>query len=309
MVNSNNKVLISGSTGFVGQNLISYFKREHIIVRTIGRTHADYSWEDVAIIPNGLDAYIHLAGKAHDVKNTSHAEEYFKVNTDLTIKLFNHFLDSDAKTFIYISSVKAAADVVDEVLTEESKASPQTPYGQSKRKAEEYMLSMKLPQYKRVIILRPCMIHGPGNKGNLNLLYQFVAKGIPYPFGAFDNERSFLTVENLSFTIKQFVLRSDLENGIYNVSDDTYLSSKRLIELISEELGRKPKIWSFNAAIIRLVGRFGDLLKLPINSHRIDKLTEDYRVSNAKLKKALGIKEMPISAEDGMRQTLVSFKS
>src|SRR5690606_1547157 len=119
------------------------------------------------------------------------------------------FLKRDAEVFIYMSSVKAAADTVDGILTEEKQPNPKTPYGQSKRKAEEYLLNATLPEGKRVYILRPCMIHGPGNKGNLNLLYKFVQKGIPYPLAAFENRRSFLSIDNLNFVILQLLQNAE----------------------------------------------------------------------------------------------------
>src|SRR5690606_34845970 len=136
------------------------------------------------------DAIIHLAGKAHDTANTSLAEEYFIINRDLTIALFNEFLKSDIKDFFFFSSVKAVADTVDGVLYEDVLPKAITPYGQSKVEAEAYLLSQKLPEGKRLFIIRPCMIHGPGNKGNLNLLYKLVEKGIPWPLAAFENQRS-----------------------------------------------------------------------------------------------------------------------
>src|SRR5690606_19547965 len=134
--------------------------------------------------------------------------------------------DEGAKTFIFISSVKAAKDVVNGVLTEDVACDPVTPYGRSKRKAEEYILS-KLLSDKKVYILRPCMIHGPGNKGNLNLLFSFAKKGLPYPLAAFDNQRSFLSVDNLTFVIVR-LLEKPVPSGIYHLSDDGTFSTNEL---------------------------------------------------------------------------------
>ena len=186
-------------------------------------------------------AIIHLAGKAHDTSNTSAVEEYFKINRDLTIQLFNEFLKSDIRDFIYFSSVKAVADTVEGILVEETEANPLTPYGKSKLEAEDFLLSQILPADKRLFIIRPCMIHGPGNKGNLNLLYKVVEKGLPWPLASFNNKRSFLSIDNLSFLINQILINDQIESGIYNFSDDDSLSTNDLIEVISESLSRKPK--------------------------------------------------------------------
>jgi len=85
--------------------------------------------------------------------------------------------------------------------------------------AEQYILSQPIPEGKRVYILRPCMIHGPGNKGNLNLLYSLVTKGFPWPLGLFENSRSYLSIENLCFIIKELIDREDIPSGVYNVAN------------------------------------------------------------------------------------------
>ena len=89
-------------------------------------------------------------------------------------------------------------------------------------KQKTYILSKEIPKGKRVYILRPCMIHGPGNKGNLNLLYQLVSKGLPWPLGGFQNQRSFLSVENLCFVIKELLENESIPSGVYQVADDEH---------------------------------------------------------------------------------------
>lgn len=291
-----NSLILSGATGFVGANLIKCFKGEYKIIR--------YRKDSPLVINQAI--FIHLAGKAHDLKNTSTPEEYYQVNTELTKFLFDAFLVSEAKAFIFLSSVKAVADEVEGKLTEEYIPNPITHYGKSKLLAEQYILSKPIPPGKRVIILRPCMIHGPGNKGNLNLLYALVSKGLPWPLGSFANSRSYLSIENLCFIIKELIDREDIPSGIYNVADDAPLCTNEVIKLIAESKGRKASIWNINKSLIKVLVRFGDLLKLPLNSERLQKLTESYVVSNDKIKSALG-KSLPISSKDGLRATFKSF--
>ena len=150
------------------------------------------------------------------------------------------------------------------------------------------------------------MIHGPGNKGNLNLLYQVVRKGIPYPLGAFENRRSFTSVDNLSFVIEQLI-RKDIPTGIYNVGDDETLSTNELIALMANMLDKPNITWNWNKSLIQFCAKIGTVFHLPLNTERLQKLTENYVVSNAKLKLALGIEKMPVRAEDGLRKTVGSF--
>ncbi|PWK21420.1 nucleoside-diphosphate-sugar epimerase [Arcicella aurantiaca] len=297
-------IIVTGSSGFIGINLSKYFSKFYeFSLKTINKKQLI----DLTSIEKKYNAhtFIHLIGKAHDLKCISNPQEYYEVNTELTKKVFDAFLDSDAKVFITLSSVKAVADTSEQILTEDFIPNPLTHYGKSKRLAEEYILA-NLPKDKRVYILRPCMVHGEGNKGNLTLLYNFVKKGIPYPLGAYDNKRSFLSVENLCFVIKELIERNDISSGIYHVADDDPVATKDLIKLISEVTNKKILIWEIPKFIINLIAKIGDYLPLPLNTERVMKMTENYVVSNQKIKSALG-KNLPVSSEDGLRKTIESF--
>jgi nucleoside-diphosphate-sugar epimerase len=295
------KITITGSSGFAGTNLIQYLKDfdiQKLSLRYQTNQNIDLSKTDVVV---------HLAGKAHDLKKVSQPQDYYDANFELTKQLYDAFLKSEAQKFIFISSVKAAADSVEGVLTEEVEPKPLTHYGKSKLMAEEYILSQPLPAGKSYYILRPCMIHGHGNKGNLNLLYQIVKKGIPYPLAAFENKRSFLSIDNLCFVIKE-LLENDIPSGIYNLADDESISTNELVQEIASVLNIRPKLWKINPSLIRFIAKLGNQLKLPLNTERLNKLTESYRVSNHKIKTALR-KEFPVSAKEGLRITLESFKN
>ena len=328
------KILITGVHGFVGSNLVAYLSKENeiygldIIAPEKTGVVKTYSWDDLdAGLVTEVDAIIHLAGKAHDTKNQAAADVYFKVNRDLTIKIFDYFwAHPDIKKFVFFSTAKAAADKVEGVLTEDVVPSPLGPYGESKIAAEQYIqekfkefngskdqansqlsTSNSQRQAKSVYIFRPCMIHGPGNKGNLNLLYNVVRKGIPWPLGAFENRRTFTSVENICFAVNG-VLTKDVESGIYNMGDDVALSTNELIEEICKSLGKKAHIWRLPKGLMNGVAKIGGALHLPLDPERLRKLTESYVSSNAKIKRALGVEKMPVDARVGLKVTLESFK-
>ena len=330
-------LLVTGIYGFVGSNLVAVLKGNcHFYGLDIVTFFKDgvlqtFSWRDIEptsfplqTLPQ-FDAIIHLAGKAHDTKNQSAAQSYFDINTGLTQKIFDFFLESSAKKFIFFSSVKAAADsVVGDMLTEDVIPAPVGPYGESKIRAEEYIKEhfafpavsscecspfreMTSVTEKQVYILRPCMIHGPGNKGNLNLLYNVVKKGIPWPLGDFENRRSFTSIDNLCYVIEG-LLNQDVPTGIYHMGDDEALSTNELIGIMCEAMGKKPHIWKMNKRVMEGCAGLGTLMHLPLNTERLRKLTENYVVSNAKIKAALGIDKLPVTAKEGLMKTIRSFE-
>lgn len=291
-------IYLTGSSGFVGRSFLDHFKNDATRISLRGKeSNID-----------GAEVVIHLAGKAHDLKNTSESREYYEVNSELTKKVYDAFLASEAKVFITLSSVKSIADEVEGLLTEDHCPNPITHYGKSKLLAEQYIFSKEIPEGKRVYVLRPCMIHGPGNKGNLNLLYKLVSKNIPWPLGAFGNKRSFCSIDNVMFIFKELIEREDIPSGIYNVADDEPLSTNELIRLIAQSQNRKPKVWKISRTLIEKLARIGDKLHLPLNSERLHKLTSSYVVSNAKIKTAIG-KPLPVSSREGLLKTFQSFNN
>ncbi|WP_194850517.1 NAD-dependent epimerase/dehydratase family protein [Nonlabens antarcticus] len=304
-----NKIIISGASGFVGQNLIPYLEGNGLNVIALSRESKvakTITYDGISIDNwNNASTFVHLAGKAHDLKKTSDDSAYFEVNRDLTIKLFNQFLKSDCSTFIFMSSVKAAADEVEGVLEESYIPDPQTPYGKSKREAEEYLLAQNLPHGKNLYILRPCMIHGSGNKGNLNLLYQVVKNGIPYPLGIYENKRSFLSIQNLNIIIAAFI-KQQPASGIYHIADDEPISTSDLIRLIGAVLKKKPMILNVPKPVMQGLSRLGGMLKAPFDTNALQKLTESYVVSNKKVKESLNITQ-PWDTIAGLKKTIESF--
>ena len=289
-------IFITGSSGFVGQNILKYFNS----------TYEFYRFSKNDEININQDVVLHFAGKAHDLKNISNTEEYYIVNTELTKQVFDNFLESNAKVFITLSSVKAVTDELDGELTEDHVPNPITHYGKSKLLAEQYIFGKEIPEGKRIYVLRPCMIHGPGNKGNLNLLYQIVSKGLPWPLGEFKNRRSFCSIDNLCFIISELIEVDHIPSGVYNIADDEPISTNELINIISVGLGKKLHIWNLPQSFIKSFSKLGDALRLPLNTERLTKLTETYVVSNVKIKKAIN-KSLPINTKDGLMKTFNSF--
>lgn len=306
-------VLITGVTGFLGTSLVNHLSSQEGYAlfghtRNPGQAREqfrDYPLEFIkecsreVLDQHNIHTVIHLAGIAHDLSNRYQESDYFAVNFQNTTDVYNAFRESKASKFIFLSSIKAAVDEASAPVGEEVDPVPVSIYGKSKLWAERYILD-HLSQDKYVYILRPCMVHGPGNKGNLNLLYKFVKTGLPYPLGAFQNSRSFLNIDNFNFIIDQLI-SGNISSGIYHLADEGTLSTRELIEVMSSALGKKQLILNIPPRIVRFLFGLYDKKKL-------QKLTEDMVVSNVKLVKSIG-KPLPVSIREGIRKTIRSFNT
>jgi nucleoside-diphosphate-sugar epimerase len=295
-------ISIIGSNGFVGKNLVNNLITSHD-VNEINIHYPKEKYNDI-----NSDIVIHLSGKSHDLLKVINEDDYYIVNTEFAKLVFDDFINSNARVFIIMSSVKAAADFVNSELTEEYLPNPKTHYGKSKLLAERYIQDKQIPIGKRIYILRPCMIHGPGNKGNLNLLYNIVIKGFPWPLGSFDNKRSFCSINNLCFIINELIQNDKIPSGVYNIADDEALSTNDLVRLIADSVSKKPFILNIPKFLVKSISKLGDVFKLPLNTERLNKLTETYIVSNKKIKNAIN-KPLPVSATEGLVKTFNSFNN
>ena len=186
-------IFLFGASGFLGSHLQSKLEGE-----VIGVNIRQQNWQEN--IPDDANVFINCIGKAHEHNGTATEHDFYFANYELVKVLFEEFLKSNAQIFIHISSIAAVEENErKEVLTENSVGNPQSHYGKSKKAAEEYLLKQSLPSGKKIFILRPTMIHGEGDKGNLTLLYKIISKGIPYPLGAFKNSRTFVQLIMLPF--------------------------------------------------------------------------------------------------------------
>ncbi|MGA6119755.1 NAD-dependent epimerase/dehydratase family protein [Sphingobacterium anhuiense] len=304
MIIGNMKVLIlGGKSGFIGQNidnqLGSTFDLEFLSMRNFDIMNKSFT----------ADCVINLVGKAHDHTGTAIESDYFHANVELAKKAFQIFISSSAKIFIHISSLAAIEELEsDKALSEKDECNPVSWYGKSKRAAEQWLLKQELPMHKKLIILRPPMVHGPGDKGNLGLLYKFISKGIPYPLASFDNHRSFISIDNFCYFIEQIIENNHkLATGIYHISDDEPLSTSEIIDVIKKVTGKHTRNLALPKVLVRGIAKIGDTIPIPLNTKRLKKLTSNLLVSNQNIKDVLAIKRLPLTAKKGLEITIRSL--
>ena len=139
-------VLITGYTGCVGRNLIAYNSKGNEFTQLLMSRIKMSSRKSISNSFKSVDAVVPLARKAHDLKGSSQVSDYYKVNYELTTELYDAFISSEAKKFIFVSSVKAAADSLECILSEDYSPDPKTHYGKSKLQAEQYIQNQLLPK-------------------------------------------------------------------------------------------------------------------------------------------------------------------
>ncbi len=305
-------ILITGICGYIGKNLVSYFNDLpnlkiyglDIKKAKIYGVKKIYSWDKLDKIGN-VDCVIHLAGLAHDLIGKTPLNEYISVNFGLTKQIFEWSMKAGVKKFIFFSSIKAVSDNPKSAINELEIKKPNTPYGISKSMAEDFLLNNN--KLEKLYILRPVMVYGPNSKGNLNKLYNFINMGYPWPFGSFQNKRSYCSIVNLNFILKNLIERNDIKEGIYNISDSDSISTNDLVRIIYQSLNLKPRIIKIPKFIIYLIFRFLGLFKKNYKQ-TFFKITGNYEVKNQKIKNEIG-KDLVISTKDALIDTFNEMKN
>lgn len=298
-----NRILLFGASGFIGSKIRANYSNTDIINLRLE------NWKDS--IPKNKAVWINSIGKAHERNGESTEQEYYFANCDVVKTIFFEFIKSESEVFIHISSIAALEELTrDKALSEEMSSNVNSVYGKSKLCAEQWLLEQNLPNNKKVIIVRPPMIHGEGDRGNLKVLYSFISRGLPYPLYSFDNKRSFLCIQNFLFFLDEIIKKKELlDSGVYHIADDEVISTTEIINIIQAvEMKQVFKI-NIPKYLIKGIARIGDFIPyFPLSSFKLLKLTSDLIVSNNKIKSILQIEKLPFSAQDGIFATISSYK-
>ena len=286
-------LLLTGSSGFVGSHLVNHLRSKfEIDALTTSDTKIkgvrnQYKWSEIGSIEGKYDVVIHMAGLAHDTQNNRLESEYFEVNEGLTKLLMANAERWSIQSFIYLSSIKAVVDsTADKIIDETMESTATHVYGRSKLSAEKAILKQDSNFSK--VILRPVMIYGKGQKGNLKTLEKWIRNGFVFPFGKWENKRSVLSINNLSYCIESIV-SNPISSGTYFIADDDPVSTVDILQYIGKGINKKVRFVGVPNSVIQ----FG-LKLLPKKLKSItDKVLGSLIVDNKKLKTALHIKQMP----------------
>ena len=314
------KVLLTGSTGFIGRYIVSNFgKNKNIELRistrkenfnvlgieevTIGDINSNTDWSKAL---KGIDSIIHLAGLAHEstMLNKLSLSDYKEINISGTLNLASQASKLGIKRFIFLSSIKVNGEKTfpKKPFTADDLPMPSTPYGISKYEAEKHLMEIANKSDIEVVIIRPVLVYGPGVKANFLSLMKWISKGLPLPFKNAENIRSLVSIQNLVDLIITCLIHPSAANQVFLVSDGETITLSSLVESISRDFGKKPFFLPFSSNFLKKVLSFFGFTDLS------EKLYGFLEVDILKTRKVLGW-EPKFSFDEALKETTKEFKN
>ncbi|MDG1687452.1 MAG: SDR family oxidoreductase [Gammaproteobacteria bacterium] len=313
-------ILVTGATGFVGQNLVGSLLMKNKPVRACVRSRYNKyiespllelfivkdleqiaSWEKSL---QDIEVVIHTAARVHimEDKEANPLAEFRKVNTEGTLNLARQAAEHGIRRFIFISSIKVNGEMttIGEPFKPTDNTIPTDPYGLSKYEAEQGLLSIADETGMEVVIIRPPLIYGPGVKANFASMMKWVSKGIPSPLGAIENQRSLIALENLTDFIIHSIDHPKAANEVFLISDDEDVSTTELLRKVAKAFGKQTTLLPIPVNLMTFFARlFG---KKTI----ADRLFSSLQIDSSKVRDLLDWKPV-ITMDEQLRKTAEAY--
>ena len=296
-------IVLTGTTGYIGQNLTKFYNAKSKKNKSISLRFQNW----YKMMPQETETIIHLAAINQNTQDSAFDEEYFRVNTELTSKLFRYFISSSAKTFIFLSTTELSDNQLD-MVTESSHINPINPFLKSKYDAEQFIQKQNLPEGKRAIILRVAPLYGRETKSELHNIFSY-CKNFPWFYGAIDTKKSFCNIDNLTEIIYQITENPSFSSGLYNVADDEPIGSTQFVLWIANVLEKKPSIYKLPKGILNLIAKMGTIFNWDFNSKKLYEKSHSRVVNCDKLKNELHITKMPMETQQSVLKTIEYYNS
>lgn len=322
------RILVTGATGFIGRHLCAALAADgnEVVAVTRKADEAAPPGGKVAFVHDlldraavrsaltGVSAVVHLAARVHAKPEgaSDPGSECRRINVDGTVALLEEAVAAGAKTFVYISSVKAVAEASTRMLTARTFPEPVDAYGASKLEAERRVRAIAMKEGLSAPILRLPAVYGPGMKANLARLFWAVDKGLPLPFALVRNRRSFAYVGNVVAAIQALLVSPAAAHQTFYISDGEDLSTPQLIERIGRALGKRPRMFPVPEAAFSAAGKLGGLLSriAPFNltGDSLSAVLGSLFVDPSSLRETTGF-VAPFSVDKGMSLTAEWYKA
>ncbi|WP_333913726.1 UDP-glucose 4-epimerase family protein [Vibrio coralliirubri] len=309
------KVLVTGSTGFVGSRVVGLSEEREWdvvpVVRKVGQIQPNSfvassidSVTDWSGAFEGVDCVVHCAARVHQMNETEQDAliAYRDINTLGTLNLAKQAADAGVKRFVFVSSIKVNGEYSEPNLPFEPNLNntTQDPYGLSKYEAEVELAKLSRETGLEVVVIRPPLVYGPGVKANFLSMMRMIDKGIPLPFGAIKNQRSLVYLDNLSDLILTCCEHPSAPGRTFLVSDDNDVSTTQLMQIIAHAMGKSPRLIPIPMSLIQLGA---SVLKKQQVAQRV---CGSLQVEIGLTKDILGWKP-PVTFEQGIKRTVEAY--
>ncbi|MEZ9464528.1 UDP-glucose 4-epimerase family protein [Vibrio splendidus] len=309
------KILVTGSTGFVGSRVMRLAGERSWGVMPVVRKAAA-SQPNCFIVSSidattdwsgafeGVDCIVHCAARVHQINESEQdaLAAYQEVNTLGTLNLARQAAKAGVKRFVFVSSIKVNGEFSEPNLPFEPNLNntPQDPYGLSKYEAEVELAKLSEDTGLEVAIIRPPLVYGPGVKANFLSMMRLIDKGIPLPFGAIKNQRSLVYLDNLSDLILTCCEHPSAPGRTFLVSDDNDVSTTQLMRTIALSMGKSPRLIPIPMFWIQAGSSILN------KQHIAQRVCGNLQIEIGLTKEILGW-EPPVSFEQGIKSTVEAY--
>lgn len=305
------QILITGATGFLGNYLSSFLVNQGYEIKKISRNKCNDEKKDLDLnkeinwfqILNDVDCIVHTAAKVHEVNQEEKRNDYYNINFKATERLAQQASESGVRRFIYISTVKVNGEFTDInfPINEESKNDINDFYSESKKKSEDALIEISKKTEMEVVIIRPPLIYGPNVGANFLKMISWINREIPLPLKDINNSRSMIYIKNLCDFISKCINHEKASNEIFLISDDQDVSTSSLLNIISQKLNKRIRLFYFPKELLYL------LLLFTGNKGTYYKLFLSLNINISKAKELLDWKPK-YTINDGIEDTIKFYK-
>ncbi|WP_321898272.1 NAD-dependent epimerase/dehydratase family protein [Paraburkholderia heleia] len=307
-------VLVTGANGLVGRALCAALSRHGHDVTALLRSGSvgvdavrEWHHETADFVglqeawPNGLspDCVVHLAARVHVMRDDAPdpLAAFYATNVEGTLRVARAAQASGARRMVFVSSIKAVAEVDGGVpLAESVPPMPLDPYARSKRAAEEALWRLSEETGLEVVVVRPPLVYGPGVGANFLQMMDALWRGVPLPLGSVSARRSLVYTENLADALMHCITDLRAANACFHVADADDLSVAQLLRGLGRHLSKPARLIPVPTGLLRAAGT------LTGRAAQLERLTSSLRVDTSLIHERLGW-QPPFAVEEGLEAT------